>query len=300
MERSLSIAMRCIAVAVLTLGCQTTSNKEQIEHQVIDQPTPPGIIEPPRADVQAPKPYRPYGEAEPAYAQVEMGFEKIAREFADKYAKAKKPRIALYVNRVLDGDVREWQGNTRVAVGYGETVREESDGKKTKRQVSGGAAISVETRQDAGAGVALDQTWAWRLEDAIRHPLIQAGAHIVDRKIIMRLAAADIGGTAYGDVSIKTIEMAALKGSADILAQVAISRTTDPKHGYLYRLEVFDINTGRILLSTSSANWPRSRSARGELVSTSKGFERSNYANPQTLGNWLARDLMAGLISALP
>ena len=299
--------LSCIAVALVTLsvvcaGCATEKRVRTMQYQTIGKevPTPAGPVEPPIEPVQV-EPYRPYPETAPATAPADdSAMAESAAAFAGKYREAQQPRIAVYVNRTLSGEVREWTTDARARIAYGETVHKESDGKTKSTATSGAITASVDTRvNDDSEGRPLDEKWAWRLEDAIQQPLLHAGARLVERKLIMRLAATAAGTPAYEDVSVRGIEMSALKGHADILAEIQISAGPDPKRGYIYRTRAYEINTGRVLGSTSSATWPRSRRAKGELFVTETGYERTGYANPEKLGTWLAQDLMESLAGSM-
>ncbi len=300
---------------------------------VIDRPTQPGVVPPPIQDVSAPQPYRPDEYVSSDSAAASNAFPALVSAFQVAYANSNHPRIAIYVNRILSGEVRDWDTPVRIQQRYEESaqvrikgqegttqdthakgslgpvsIHFEKDSKEVKDgkaelsyDVHGSASASIQTPiRDNSEGMPLEEQWAWRLEDAIEAPLLQGGASLVDRKVIMRLVAADARPGA-AESSVKTIEMSALKGYADILAEVTISRAPDRKYGYIYRVRLYEVNTGRVIATSSSAGWPPSRrsQARGELVATDTGYERLGYANPEKLGMWLAEDIMRGLQGSL-
>ena len=294
------MACGVLFLVAVCVGCATAPKKkvETYDELIIDRPTPPGEVPSAEEPVVA-QPYRPDPGPAPSPGADGGGISVILPGFSSAYERAKRPRIAVYVNRTLSGEVQEWTSTRRESVGYGETVRKEEGGKTSTTTTTGGAAASTQTRTGNGQGKFIEQKWAWRLEDAIQAPLLDAGARLVDRDLIMRLAAAATPHTAYEDLAVKTIEMEALKGHADILAEVEISLTPDGRRGYLYRLRACDIDSGQVLVSKSSASWPRSRRTTGEYVATTEGYQKTAYPNPEQVGAWLAQDLMEGLAQQL-
>ena len=279
-----------VCLALIGLSCA----KDTVV--LLDRPTAPGEVPPPKLEGPAKvEPYRPYPE-ESAVPAAPSGLSAADMAlFKAKYHAAKSPRIAVYLNRQLSANVREWESNVRVATDISMTTTTK-DGSKTKTEsTQGTVATAVQTRADEGdRGAMGPETWQWRLEDAIANQLLGAGVKMVDRALMMRLTAADAvpAGTAP---AVKTVETNALRGKADILVEIVVSNDPDPKLGYLYRVRAYDIDSGQVLLSTSSANWPPTRRAKGELVTTDRGYERTALPKPETIGGWLAQDLMSGL-----
>lgn len=286
------------ACLIAGMSCATGSSRSTTaspgETIIIDRPTPSGDVQPPR-EVTPVQPYRPSPPADLSGTETVANQTAIASSFRKAYAQKGNPRIALYVNRALSDDPREWQSNSRTTVGYGETQTKSGANGTSKTTTSGGVSVSQEVRIDDTGSRPVDQAWAWQLEDAVRAPLLNAGVQIIDREIILRLAAASEGHTAHEDLALKRLEMDALKGKADILAQIVISPSPDPKLGYIYRTEAYDVDSGRVITSTSSANWPASRRVKGVWVATQTGYEKTGMPDPQELGKFLAMDLMAGL-----
>ncbi|MCP4639212.1 MAG: hypothetical protein GY851_02195, partial [bacterium] len=186
----------CVAFAVATALLLSVGCRRKVEYQtiLIDQPTQPGEVPPPVEQTRV-EPYRPYAEAAPPAQAPDPAA--TAADFGKAYGAAKKPRIALYTNRTLSGDVREWESDVRGTVGFGATTTKEKDGEKSVKQTEGAVTVSRERRVDDGAGKFLEQKWAWTLEDSMQSGLVNAGAKIVDRRIIMRSMAADQPHTAH-------------------------------------------------------------------------------------------------------
>jgi hypothetical protein len=260
----------------------------------------------------------------------------VRADFAAAYDQAGRPRIAVYVNRWLVGDVRERprqvietetkttdmqtvevSGKATEEVEVSDTVGSEKEGgyqskEAFKESAEGEARTTLETGQettvhtieyvdppDEGVGHYLEQQWAWRLEDAIQQPLLDANAHVVERAVIMRLAAAARNPDPLAEMPVKTIEMDALADKADVLVEIRISSFPDEKRGYIYRQRAYNVRTGQLLYSSSSRNWPRSRRVKGEWKATDTGYERAAYPDPDELGRYLAQDMMEGLASGM-
>lgn len=292
--RHFLIAIYILAFAAglaLEAGC---ASKEEHEGLIIDRPTPPGEVPPPNPEGSAAaEPYRPYPEeAAPTGPQLDS----VVSAFAAQYTAAGKPRIAVYLNRELSAEVREWVSDTRLAIEGASTQTTTKDGKTTTKTSEGNITGSVQDRADEGNRLQPAEHWAWRLEDALTQPLLDAGVKLIDRALMMRLTANEAAPSPGQAIHFKTIEMNALKGKADILVEVLISSGQDPKWGYIFRTKAMDINAGQLLVSTSSADWPPAWKPKGEWINSPEGgYERSNIINPKKVGNWIAQDLMAKL-----
>lgn len=292
--RTLVITVIVAGMMCWTVGCRTKRNKVHF----LDNPTPPGEIEAPAsppagASVQ---PYRPIPEDYVASRSTTGVPPDVREAFREAYVRAKNPRVAVYVNRQLSDDVREWSSNVRAKVGYVETTTTAEGSSQTV----GTAAASVE-RHDDGAGVPREDHWTWRIEDGLLQPLIESGARVVDRAMMLRLTALEHEPAPSSEAPVKKIETNALRNHADILVEVLISRRKDDKMGYVFRLEATRVEDGSIITRCSSATWePRRRSAmRGEWQATDDGFGRRDLPNPETVAAWLAEDLMDRLSKAL-
>jgi len=292
--RTLAVTMVVAGMLCWTIGCRSKRNKVHF----LDRPTPPGEMEPAAsppsgASVQ---PYRPIPADYVASRSTTDVPDDVREAFRAAYVRAKNPRVAVYVNRQLSDDVREWSSDRRAKVGYIET-RTTAEGSS---QTVGTATASVE-RHDDGAGRPREDHWTWRVEDGVLQPLLNSGVRVVDRAVMLRLTALDHEPAPGSEAPVKKIETNALLGYADILVEVLISSRKDDKMGYVFRLEATRVNDGSIIARCSSATWePRRRLAtKGEWQATDDGFERRDLPNPETVGAWLAEDLMDRLSKAL-
>ncbi len=281
-------------LVVVSSGCASAGSKTVI----IDTPTPPGEIAPQDSHPDSQRPPEPY---RPQPAAIEVSPQAVApdaatvKDFLAGYRKAGSPRMLVYVNRELSADVREWASNERLKVGYVETSTANEGGKKSTTDTVGTAVAAREFRGDTGEGRARTDQWTWRLEDAITQPLIQNGVNVVDRAMVLRMTAAETAQTPLGDEPTKLIETNALKKNADLLVEVLISSRPDDRFGYVFRLQATNVKTRTILASCSSATWPLNRRVPGQYVATNHGYQPTGLPDPETVGAWLASDLMAAL-----
>jgi len=220
-----------------------------------------------------------------------------AEAFRKAYEKARSPKIALYVNRELSSDVREWKSDVRISEGHGET-KKKTKGAVTEKIVTAGAdTLSVETRSDDGAGQARPDSWLWQLEDSFAQTMMAAGGRLVDRAMVMRLMAASSVDTAYEDVPVKKIETDALKGNADILVELVISRNPDPKQGDVYRTRAIDINSGVVLATSNTSGWRLSTDGPANEDPNERASDQLPDAS--SLGKRMAQELMGALAGSL-
>ena len=128
------------------------------------------------------------------------------------------PRIAIFLNRELSDEVRDW------AMDDGWVYYAETTGKGGWR----GERYYVKRVDESGARPSPREYWMWGFEDAFMQPFMEAGANLVDRATILRLTAAKEQakqGT-LRPLAPKEIETDALVGYADLFIEVLI--TTDP------------------------------------------------------------------------
>ena len=290
----LSVAMVLIVVVCTAGGCAPKA--ESYDTLVIDRPTPQGTVPPPAEPAPAPEPYRPYADRQSpppasAYTVASAG---NAALFAKKCASGRAPRMAVYVNRRLASSPREWEPVQRASAHYTEETKKNEEGKTKEKSTDATLTVSRDARRIEVVGVLLEQNWAWRFEDAIKGPFINAGAAVIDRDMMMRLAGADT--TTPDNANIKSIETEGLRGKADILTQIEISLQPEPYRGFLYRIKAVEVATGKTLAAFNSMSWPMSRNTQGEYVpSPGGGYVQAPYPNPELVGGWIANDLMAAL-----
>ena len=244
----------------------------------------------------------------------------IEESFRRAYGEQNQPRIAVYLNRELSDNVREWTSNVRrvvnekiVAQGALKGTNDQApsstkfvgfvgdDSKKSDDQVAleGTVAIqkqldvSLETRAADKVRRPLKEAAQWQFEEGFSGVLLTNGAKLVDRTTIVRLIAADDGKKAS---SAKTMEIQALKGYADIFVEILVSERPDLTGDYLFKVSAKEVASGMLLanatISESEMSAENQQSSR--YVATENGFVAQG-ANPSDAGEVLAYELMDSL-----
>lgn len=243
--------------------------------------------------------------ATPPQPTVNMAQGTIQR-FAKAYADKGSPRIAVFLNRALSDDVREWQSDVRLAAAYEQrgvvqlTERiHEKEISATQSNVTAAGALAIEQPTDTGERrPPASEAWVWAFEDGFLKPMLDAKVKAVDRATIVRLTAATGKGSALQPVAPKQIEMDALKDHADILVEVLVSRSPSAPYGYEFKASAKEIGTGMILANVTSARWNSRNRAGRVVVATSDGYKVGHgLALPgvQDVASDLALDLMNAL-----
>jgi len=217
------------------------------------------------------------------------------------YVARRKPRIAVFLNRGLSDEVREWSADTRLALSGGYTARTSRAGKPpTRKDVTGGVTAAIEEHNETAPRPSPRERWMWAFEDGFLQPFLAANARVVDRATIMRLAAAKSADEegAYAPVSVKRIEMDALKSHADLLVEILIRRSPSSLYGYEFKASAKEVNTGIVVANVTSLRWcPENRKQR-EVRATSNGYEVVDSVKIPPVEN-IAADLSTDLMNAL-
>lgn len=261
-ETTAAVLFGALLLVAATTGCV----------RYLEQETPAGTVPPPPATVKAQAAQNVQPPAAPVLQTVadkRWGDEAqgTIQQFAKVYAAKGTPRIAVFFNRALSDDVREWRSNARLSVTRERTKVQEEAGKETKQTATvGGAAVAIEQPADAGARPSPDEQWMWAFEDGFIQPLLDAKVKVVDRATIVRLAAAKEGRrTDVPSVAPKTIEVNALKDSADLFVEILVSRSPSSLYGYEFKASAKEVKTGQIVANVTSLRW-RPEDRRGRIV----------------------------------
>ncbi len=198
--------------------------------------------------------------------------EETVGRFRSAYAKAKRPRVAIYWNRQLSDTLSEWYGNERLVIkGQGSAT---ISGDKNLN-ISGNSEQSLEHQRRASAGERgqPSETWMWEFEDGFIKPFMDSNVILVDRATIVRIAGAKAatGGPSGNE---QAIEMHALQGLADIFIEVLVSPSTSSRVGYELRATIKDVQNGRVLGSVNSRNMHGWGSRKEKFVATDRGYVR--------------------------
>ncbi len=277
----------CVLVGFFSTGC---IDIKDINTQYLEEETPPGTVPPPpestpKVDTESQPSIKP----DQSVAEVKR---ETISNFTKAYTAKGSPRIAIFLNRALSDEVRQWQANERVVVsGEGEKVKiartdnilvpgaavdsiqsgAEVEGSEDKeRSIIVQAQNYVEEESRYGPG----EKWMWAFEDGALEPFLEAKANLIDRATIIRLAAAKSNeGSDIQTVTVKQIEMDALKGHADIFIEMLVSRSMSAVYGYEFKASVKEVDSGRILANITSADWKGKRRRGRAVVATSEGYQ---------------------------
>ena len=267
--------------------------------------------------------YSPYigkplsGAVQPVTEETYAG--SIAR-FRELYQAAESPRVAVYFNRALSDEVREWRTpgreviagvGERVSVGGGPTVV------TPQGTVVEGGGTTVEGSTDTNRGVTTysqqhveqarrqdpEEAWMWRFEDNFLQPFMKAGAKTVDRATILRLVAASNANSSdpYSVTSVKSIEMKALGDLADVFVEILIRRDHASPSGYAFRATAKETRTGIVVGSATKTGRDYRYEKSYEVVSTESGYELNRSSAALVLENVsqeLAIDLMNSMANS--
>jgi len=242
--------------------------------------------------------------------------------FQSEYTKVKSPRIAIYFNRVLSDEVREWRTQSRdVVAGIGEKVIVGGGPTTVTTEgtvIEAESGIRAEGASDKERGVVaysqsyieqqkrqnLEDLWMWRFEDHFIQPFLKAGAKMVDRATILRLTAAKSTETEkvnkFNISSVKGLEMQALKEHAEILVEILVTRDASSPSGYAFRAVAKEITTGVLIGSVSKTGRDYRYEKAYEVVASPSGYELQKGSSALILENIseeLAIDLMNSIAS---
>lgn len=242
----------------------------------MEEETPAGQVPPqqgaPRADGLA-------GEtgmmAQPE-AEAGVDIDAVIRAFASAYAGQDSPRMIVYFNRELSDEVREWTSTERLAIDGQRRSTESGPEGETRRTDRGGVSIAAQVATDDGGRFGPGERWMWEFEQAISEMMLDADVALIDRALVMRRQAAATDDDTLGNPSrsVRTIEMQALEGYADLLVEVWVARSPESPVGYEFRAQVKDVDDGRLVatVTTFGEGLPMA-GGRQSVVATSRGYE---------------------------
>jgi hypothetical protein len=276
----------------------------------LEEETPTGRVPPAPKSALAPSSPQPKANSTQSKPQVAESPLEAAQgtiqQFSKAYVDKGSPRIAVFLNRTLSDDVREWRSDARIAAAYeqrGVTQMAErthdQETSVTQSNVTAAGEVSIEQPTESGERqLPVCEPWVWAFEDGFLKPLLEAKAKTVDRATILRLTAATNPSGAMQPVAPKQIEMAALTNYADIFVEVLVARSPSALYGYEFRASAKEVKTGIILANVTSAQWSY-RDHKGQVVvATSEGYKTTNaltLPGVQDVASDLSLDLMRAL-----
>lgn len=309
-------------IAVLVGGCQSSV-------QYLDKQTPAGVIPPPQPPALTQQSSTP-----PATKSLERTFESqtaasgpigsyeldknitrpagssqtgdllsgTAKRFSAAYSAKGKPKIAIFLNRTLSDEVREWRNLGRIVIAGDGSIskRNETLTNVEESTVKGPLSIGAQTQMEiGGARINPAEGYMWSYEDGFMQPFLRAGAYLVDRATIMRLTSLEFDQKSTNDLAVKNVEMRSLVNKADIYVELLISAFPSSNFGYEFRAVVKEVKTGRIMASSTSLNWDKDKFSPKKIITTAAGYEISNKKDLprlQDVTQELAIDVMNSLI----
>lgn len=215
--------------------------------------------------------------------------------FRSAYAKAGSPRITVFWNRQLSDTLttqydQVQQAEVHASAGQITRVSPSGNALATVRQSSAVATLREGERALPQVGEArslLSERSEWSIASAFSTRLQRAGVRLVDRNMAMRSQAA--GETAADRRDVQGLEIKALQGNSELLAEVL--QTADPRapFGVMFRVDIKDVSSGELLASVVSDGRPPARGP-GRFVAGRKGFERERppEATPADIGDVVA------------
>ena len=299
--RTRNHGVACLALALLLSGGSAGCVR------YLEEETPTGTVPPPSARISGrlrPSQGREVGPKPPVSGEDALprteAAQGVIQSFAKVYPVKGCPRVALFLNRALSDDVREWRSDARLsATGEKAKTRAEAGNKGRQTVVVAGKALRIEQPADSGDRPSPDESWIWAFEDGFIQPFLEAKTNVVDRATILRLTAAKEGRrTDAASVAPKTIEMNALKDAADLFVEVMVSRSPSSLYGYEFKASAKEVKTGRIMANVTSLRWrPEDRRARLVLAGRTDYEVIEGIRIPPV--DEVARDLAVDLMNAM-
>ncbi len=185
--------------------------------------------------------------------------------FKAAYAKAQKPRLAIYLNRELSDQVEEWQTPLRA-----QAILQDSKGELRQAEAALHFRDFNENLREQPP-----EDWSWAFEDGFFQPLLAQQVKLVDRRTIWRLAAQQRTEGQKGSLALKHIEMDALRGHADILVELLVRKDATLPSGYNFKVQATDINNGRVLALVNASDL---EPGEGQYVAGPRGYEKAQIA----------------------
>jgi hypothetical protein len=238
--------------------------------------------------------------------------------FGPQYRKRGQPRVAVFwMRRLSDRTVPETRTVERVdetfgvntatnsrtsGNSWGTTVpywgRTDHYGQADASAQSSRATSGHRTlRREERSGPVTDESEDWLPEEvsltaeaALLQELRRAGVKVVDRNTILRLQGVKDARNP------QAVEAAALRGKADLLAEIVAAPSADSDTGVLYRVDVKDLRSGLVLASFTTPAEPRAGATAQFIAKPGRGYVESRSGTP--LGQELAWELMEQLVAA--
>ena len=310
-------ALLTLSLAAFLSSVTAHAQSGQVEHYDSDgavihleRITPPGRVpsaNPTRAydlpgETEA---FAPPPRTEPESPSAAERDREVIRYFAEAYRAGGSPRMAIYFNRELSDEVREW-----IPTG-GAMVDSRTELSATGRR--GTETLTAHSRTSSTGQIYVPPTggrddpreaWKWQFEDGVSRTFLEAGSKLVDRSLIFRLTAKNQPNQLGldGTVSTSVNEISALEKYADIVVEVLVVRSSTSAVGYDFRATAKDVRTGTLLGSAYVDGADNPNPATTRFVAGSSGYEKRRFQKLPSVGDMsrmLAAQLMDGMTGTL-
>lgn len=201
--------------------------------------------------------------------------------FQKAYVAQGSPRIAIFLNRNLSGEVRQWStqnklttaGSGKISASGASFSQAEAGAVKGE----GNQTVYAQQYMDEQSQNFLPREDLWLIENGFIQPFMDTNTKLVDRSTIMRLAAATDPETRNSDylISPKLIEMKSLAQYADIFIELLVTREPAQPTGFFMKASAKEIKSGRILatVTTLTWDWDALQAQSEQAVATASGYE---------------------------
>lgn len=176
----------------------------------------------------------------------------VRETFRRGYQRIGSPRLALFWNREFGDRLRELEVDSRLTVRVDTNEETGEAGVAAGTRKKGELTAAVERRAGSGPqGPPAAGAGGRMFQAGFLQPLIEEGARIVDRAVIMRLtdAARRLDGSAVPLDDRQLVETVALKDHVDMLIQVAQHPSAETGSGTSFHVSLIDVGTGRVRAS---------------------------------------------------
>lgn len=269
----------------------------------LEQQTPAGAVPPATGNpLAAALPDEQHYLAEPGSQFKRDDAAAVLEHFREAYRRGGTPRMAIYFNRELSDEVREWVPGTQHKVttthAHASSFNSLQTGPISAQGTTTGT-IESQSRYytgDTGKRPDLHEPWQWQFEESITAALLDGGANIVDRAVIFRQMARQSPQTAGMDGSMSTIlnEISALDAFADVLIEMKVTRSSTD-FGYDFRAVARNVQTGQII-GTALVNGNQVQHQSGAVAAASGYTMRTdNYLVLEQVTQELTFKLMQSL-----
>ena len=226
------------------------------------------------------------------------------KRFSDSYKSQHSPKLAIFLNRTLSDDVREWTTSERSVIAGSGSVTSSSETPLRYREETVKGPVAVYRQQENGVQEARDNTsesYLWELEAGFMQPFLNAGAKLVDRATILRLVSKNSDqGIAHEVIETKKNEMNALLNHADIYIEILVTRTHSAPGAYEFKAVAKEVKTGRVLGIASSLDRDMEKERSRKIVTTSEGYkivDAPKKAKVKNVSSDVALELMNSMVT---